>query len=88
MFAVGRARCGGQWRARSDPHRHGRGRPARLQEHDRATAADVIAQDEATSVVWGMPGQVGTGRDLPAAILPLDQIGRQPSRKLFAGEKP
>jgi len=34
----------------------------------------VIAQDEATSVVWGMPGAVATA-GLAAAILPLDQIG-------------
>lgn len=35
----------------------------------------VIAQDEMTSVVWGMPGAVAT-RGLCSAVLPLDQIGK------------
>lgn len=35
----------------------------------------VIAQDELTSVVWGMPGAVAT-RGLCSAVLPIDQIGR------------
>jgi two-component system chemotaxis response regulator CheB len=34
----------------------------------------VIAQDEATSVVWGMPGAVATSR-LCSAVLPLSDIG-------------
>jgi two-component system, chemotaxis family, protein-glutamate methylesterase/glutaminase len=34
----------------------------------------VIAQDEATSVVWGMPGAVATA-GICAAVLPLDEIG-------------
>lgn len=33
----------------------------------------VIAQDEATSVVWGMPGAVAT-KGLCAAVLPLDSL--------------
>ena len=38
-----------------------------------AAGAEVLAQDEATSVVWGMPGAVA--RDgLASALLPLDQI--------------
>jgi len=36
--------------------------------------APVIAQDEATSVVWGMPGAVTTA-GLADAVLPIDQIG-------------
>ena len=32
-----------------------------------------IAQDEATSVVWGMPGAVAQGGALPA-VLPLPRI--------------
>jgi len=40
-----------------------------------ASGADVIAQDEATSVVWGMPGAVATA-GLANAVLPLDEIGR------------
>jgi two-component system chemotaxis response regulator CheB len=34
----------------------------------------VLAQDEATSVIWGMPGQVAHA-GLCSALLPLDQIG-------------
>lgn len=34
----------------------------------------VVAQDEATSVVWGMPGAVAHA-GVCAAVLPLDQIG-------------
>ncbi len=34
----------------------------------------LIAQDELTSVVWGMPGAVAT-HGLCSAVLPLDQIG-------------
>ena len=33
----------------------------------------VIAQDESSSVVWGMPGAV-TNEGLAAAVLPLAQI--------------
>jgi two-component system chemotaxis response regulator CheB len=45
-----------------------------------------IAQDEATSIVWGMPGataQLGVCAD----ILPLDQIAPKLCR-LFSGERP
>ncbi len=34
----------------------------------------IVAQDEATSVVWGMPGAVATG-GLCSAVLPLNDIG-------------
>ena len=34
----------------------------------------VLAQDEPSSVVWGMPGAIAA-EDLPHEILPLDQIG-------------
>jgi two-component system chemotaxis response regulator CheB len=34
----------------------------------------LVAQDETSSVVWGMPGAVAT-RGLCSAVLPLDQIG-------------
>ena len=37
------------------------------------SGARVIAQDEATSVVWGMPGAVAQ-RGICSAILPLDEI--------------
>jgi two-component system chemotaxis response regulator CheB len=39
----------------------------------RSAGAEVLAQDEATSVVWGMPGAV-VGAGLADAVLPLDQI--------------
>ena len=38
-----------------------------------AAGGDVIAQDEASSVVWGMPGAAANA-GICAAILPLDQI--------------
>ncbi|HEX7097052.1 MAG TPA: chemotaxis response regulator protein-glutamate methylesterase [Acidimicrobiales bacterium] len=38
-----------------------------------AAGAEVIAQDEATSVVWGMPGYV-TRAGLASEVLPLDTI--------------
>lgn len=39
----------------------------------RAAGASVFAQDEASSVVWGMPGAV-VGAGLADVVLPLDQI--------------
>lgn len=38
-----------------------------------AAGGSVVAQDEATSVVWGMPGAV-TNAGLASAVLPLDKI--------------
>lgn len=48
-----------------------------------AAGGNVIAQDEATSVVWGMPGAVANA-GVCAAILPLDQIAPKVVR-IFAG---
>ena len=45
----------------------------------------MVAQDEATSVVWGMPGQVAHA-GLCSALLPLAEIGPRLTR-LFAGER-
>jgi two-component system chemotaxis response regulator CheB len=39
-----------------------------------ASGGTAIAQDEATSVVWGMPGAVATA-GLCSAVLPLSDIG-------------
>ena len=39
-----------------------------------AAGGSVVAQDEATSVVWGMPGAVATA-GLCSAVLPLAEIG-------------
>jgi two-component system chemotaxis response regulator CheB len=48
-----------------------------------AAGGSVIAQDEDTSVVWGMPGAVAKA-GLCSAVLPLDQIAAQLTH-LFAG---
>ena len=50
-----------------------------------AAGGHVLAQDEATSVVWGMPGQVANA-GLCSAVLPLAEIGPKLNR-LFAGER-
>jgi two-component system, chemotaxis family, protein-glutamate methylesterase/glutaminase len=51
-----------------------------------AAGGYVVAQDEATSVVWGMPGQV-TNAGLCSAVLPLPEIAGKLTR-LFLGERP
>lgn len=44
----------------------------------------VIAQDEETSVVWGMPGAAAhTG--MCSDVLPLPEIGRKVARILLGG---
>ena len=48
-----------------------------------AAGGTVIAQDEQTSVVWGMPGSVATA-GLCSAVLPLDQIAPKVVR-MFGG---
>src|SRR4051812_17185583 len=50
-----------------------------------ATGGSVIAQDEASSVVWGMPGAAANA-GICAAILPLDQIAPKLVR-LFSGDR-
>jgi two-component system chemotaxis response regulator CheB len=45
----------------------------------------ILAQDEGSSVVWGMPGQVAQA-GLCSALLPLSEIAPQLTR-LFAGDK-
>jgi len=50
-----------------------------------AAGGSVIAQDEATSVVWGMPGSAANA-GICAAILPLNQIGQKVVR-VFAGDR-
>lgn len=51
-----------------------------------AAGGNVLAQDEASSVVWGMPGQVAHA-GLCSAVLPLAEIAAKLTR-LFAGERP
>jgi len=50
-----------------------------------AAGGSVIAQDEASSVVWGMPGAAAHA-GICAAVLPLDQIAPKLVR-LFSGDR-
>jgi len=50
-----------------------------------AAGGSVIAQDEASSVVWGMPGAAANA-GICAAILPLNQIAQKLVR-VFAGDR-
>jgi two-component system chemotaxis response regulator CheB len=50
-----------------------------------ASGGSIIAQDEATSVVWGMPGAAAHA-GICSAVMPLDQIPQKVVR-LFSGER-
>jgi two-component system chemotaxis response regulator CheB len=50
-----------------------------------AAGGSVIAQDEATSVVWGMPGAVAAA-GVCSAVLPLDEIAPKVV-SLFGGKR-
>lgn len=50
-----------------------------------AAGGNIIAQDEATSVVWGMPGAAAQA-GICSAILPLNQIGPKLVR-VFSGDR-
>jgi two-component system chemotaxis response regulator CheB len=50
-----------------------------------AAGGNVIAQDEATSVVWGMPGAAAQA-GVCSAVLPLDQIAPKIVR-MFSGDR-
>jgi len=50
-----------------------------------ACGGSVIAQDEASSVVWGMPGSAAHA-GICSALLPIDQIAPKIMR-LFSGER-
>jgi two-component system chemotaxis response regulator CheB len=50
-----------------------------------AAGGSVIAQDEASSVIWGMPGSVANA-GLCSAVLPVDQLAQRIAR-LFAGDR-
>lgn len=54
-------------------------------QHIVDTGGSVIAQDEASSVVWGMPGAAAQA-GVCSAVLPLAQIGSKVTR-LFRGER-
>ncbi len=49
--------------------------------HVRAAGGQVIVQDEASSVVWGMPGAVRRA-GLADSMLPLEQIGAEVLRRM------
>ena len=50
----------------------------------RAAGGQVLTQDKATSVVWGMPGAV-TEAGLSNQVLPLDEIGPEIDRRVRRG---
>jgi two-component system chemotaxis response regulator CheB len=50
-----------------------------------AAGGSVIAQDEATSVVWGMPGSAAHA-GICSAVLALDEIAPKLVR-IFAGDR-
>jgi two-component system chemotaxis response regulator CheB len=51
-------------------------------ERLREVGGQILAQDEATSVVWGMPGAVAAIAD---RVLPLDQLGMEITRRAAIG---
>jgi two-component system chemotaxis response regulator CheB len=53
-------------------------------EHLRESGAQILVQDEATSVVWGMPGLVAR-KGLADEVLPLDQLGPEIRRRVMEG---
>lgn len=53
-------------------------------EHIREAGGQVLAQDEATATVWGMPGYVAKA-GLAQAVLPLGQIGPEIARLCALG---
>ena len=52
-----------------------------------ATGSAVVAQDEPSSVVWGMPGAV-TEAGIANVVLPLEEIGRYLGQALHGGQTP
>ena len=50
----------------------------------REAGGDVVVQDEASSVVWGMPGFVARA-GLASQIMPLEQIGPEVRRRVMLG---
>ena len=52
-------------------------------EYIRDAGGLILAQDEATSVVWGMPGYVAQA-GLAERVLPLDQLGGEIARRVMA----
>jgi two-component system chemotaxis response regulator CheB len=53
----------------------------------RERGGEVIIQDEASAVVWGMPGLVyGAGQ--ADAVYPLDQLGQEITRRVMQSHAP
>ncbi|GIJ69839.1 protein-glutamate methylesterase/protein-glutamine glutaminase [Virgisporangium ochraceum] len=52
--------------------------------HLARSGAEIVAQDEATSVVWGMPGAV-TNAGLASVVLPLDDISNHVMTRVNGG---
>jgi two-component system chemotaxis response regulator CheB len=55
-------------------------------EELKSVHATVLAQDEASSVVWGMPGFVAQA-GLADRILPLSQMAQEITRRVTASQK-
>ncbi|MBL8987587.1 MAG: chemotaxis response regulator protein-glutamate methylesterase, partial [Gemmatimonadetes bacterium] len=53
-------------------------------DHIKAAGGQVIVQDEATSVVWGMPGTVADA-GLADQVLPLPAIADELIRRVTVG---
>ncbi|HSY21693.1 MAG TPA: chemotaxis response regulator protein-glutamate methylesterase [Polyangiaceae bacterium] len=56
-------------------------------EHVREAGGQIVVQDEATSVVWGMPGYVAQA-GLADAILPLAQLAPELTRRMPGAAPP
>jgi two-component system, chemotaxis family, protein-glutamate methylesterase/glutaminase len=50
----------------------------------RVSGGQVLAQDEASSVVWGMPGFIARA-GLADAVLPLDALADEIGRRVAVG---
>jgi two-component system chemotaxis response regulator CheB len=55
-------------------------------EHIRESGGQILAQDQATSVVWGMPGFVANA-GLADKVLPLDELGIEILRRVRNGRE-
>jgi two-component system chemotaxis response regulator CheB len=53
----------------------------------RAAGGQILAQDEASSVVWGMPGAVATA-GLTDKILPLKDLAQEICKRIQSGKRP
>jgi two-component system chemotaxis response regulator CheB len=53
----------------------------------REAGGRILAQDEATSVVWGMPGAVSQA-GLAEKVLPLPELALEINRRVHAGSRP